>query len=196
MGSPGRETGLGSCPALPLTSDATWASAAGNANSQREGAQESHESRCPRELWEFHRPRDSVSSLHLQVGKQAQRRNVTDRKSQRISGPTQIIQNPGILRPRLSEETWSWGGGRSSSTPLSDTHTEVRGRFPPGVTFLSDHWRWPARWVYRQNDPEHGLKTLGKSLLLPRSPSLSHGGTCLVWTVAALAGTRPCWHHT
>lgn len=24
MGSPGRETGLGSCPALPLTSDATW----------------------------------------------------------------------------------------------------------------------------------------------------------------------------
>lgn len=110
MGSPGRETGVGSCPALPLTSDATLASAAGNANSRREGAHESHESRRPRELWEFHRPHESVSSLYLQVGKQAQRRNVTDCKSQRISGPMQIIQNPGILMPRLSKETW-WGWG-------------------------------------------------------------------------------------
>lgn len=45
--------------------------------------------------------------------------------------PTQIIQNPGILTPRLSKETWwGWGPGREAwrgSTPLPDAHTDSRG---------------------------------------------------------------------
>lgn len=83
-------------------------------------------------------------------------------------------------------------GEWSTSTPLSDAQMEVRGGLPPGVATSTviavrvAHWLavgWavgPPGRVCSQTDPEHRPRTLEKSLFLPWSPSLSHGGICLV----------------
>lgn len=77
-------------------------SSRGTGDSLQEGALESLD---PRELLSVPQTQ-RLSSLHLQVGRQAQRGDETDWKSRwRISSPMQIIRNPGILIQRFSKET-------------------------------------------------------------------------------------------
>lgn len=169
--------------ALPLTSDATWASGAGR---MRVNPQTQPLCQQP-----------PLASGETGTERECDRSQVmTDDQWSHANN-----QNPGILIPRLSEQTWwGWGPGRvnwSGSTTLPDAHTDRRGQFPSAVTFLQDH----GLWACLAGSAGRTTLSLGRgpwkgccfSLgLLPRPV-----GAPASRVESTSPGRYPsCWHHT